>query len=183
MPATVMIGKKEYPLAPLVFDQMERAWPFLKQHSDNLKLTDEQLDALSQDDLAKQEMQASRDGISIIAIALESTDLTGTPIHVAMPQPPVDATQEASYDELMRKATAQRAFLIRKNMLAGEIPMMRNSIMGLLEDSGLVDAGKVSAEVDVFLASLRDQNNLTETSMNSSASSSPQELKAEAGAE
>lgn len=183
MPATVMIGKREYPLAPLVFDQMERAWPFLKRHSDDLKKTEEEIAAMTPDELAKAEMEATRDGIAIISIALESADLTGSPIFVEKPLPPVDESQEAAYDALTRKATKMRAFLIRKTLLAGEIPLLKNSILALLEDSGLVDLGKVAAEVDEFLDSLRDQTNLTETSTVLSGSSSQPASKEVVGAE
>jgi hypothetical protein len=182
MTATVMIGKKDYPLAPLVFDQMERAWPFLQRHSDAGSITEEAVAALSSDELAKREMQATRDAIAIIAIALESADLKDTPIFVETPKPPVDESQEAAYDELCRKATHHRAFLIRKTMLAGEIPKLRQSILDLLVDSGLAELGNVQAEVDQFLEGLRDLSSLTGTSAVSSASLSQQASKEAVGA-
>lgn len=179
MTATVMIGKKEYPLAPLVFDQMERAWPFLKKHS-NVE-TEEQLLALTQDDLAQREMQSSRDSIHIISIAMESSDLKGTPLYVEMPAPPVDETDEARYTNELLRSTAKRAFLIRRQMLAGEIPLIRTTILQLLQDSGLVDLGNAQMEVDQFLVSLQDQIGSTETLTSLLGSSSQPESKAETG--
>ena len=175
-PAVVTIGKKDYPLAPLVFEQMERAWPFLQTHMDDKQPKPEALAAMGVAELAAQEMQAAKDAIEIIAIALSGLALpVGDELYVS----PIH--EDAPLIEVQKrdKAIARK---IRKTMIAGEIPLLRTSILNLLTDSGLTQLGKMGLELDEVLDQLQREMSLTETSQLLSGSLSPQVVKAEAGA-
>lgn len=171
--ATVRIGNKDYPLAPLVFDQMERAWPFLKAHTK--KITEEELEAMSEDDLAQTELKASKDAISIIAIAMSSALLElDDKLYVA--PIPEDAPLHA-----VRARDEKIAAKIRKTMLAGEIPLIRTTITNILVDSGLSTLGNVQTELEQVVSQLQEQMSSMETSQGLSGFSSPVESKEAAG--
>lgn len=150
--AVVTIGKKDYPLAPLVFDQMERAWPFLQKHTE--QLTPEAIKELGLEELRKREVEAARDAISIIVIALEgSEEARGLGF-----APPVEVVDRAELDPAAYKKAAEAAALkIRKTMHAGEIMLLRTSISNLLVDSGLSVMGNVSTELDQIMQGLQTQ--------------------------
>jgi hypothetical protein len=164
--ATIMIGKRDYPLAPLVFDQMERVWPFLQAHAEELnKGQPEEAPELSVTEAAQKELQSSKDAIQIIAVSLLGSDLDGASLADTPLQLPVELTVPEKQDpRIIEKRQEWLSAKIRKTMIAGEIPLMRFSIVNLLNDSGLSKLGNVQAEVDQFLAGLQEKD-LMETLM------------------
>lgn len=154
-PAIVTIGRKDYQLAPLVFDQMERAWPFLQKHSNPTK--PEELESLGFEELRRREVEAAVDALYIVSIALEgNTEALNMGFTI-----PVELAEQAERKPADYKAAHDAAVVkMKRTMIAGEIMGLRTSISNLMADSGLTIMGNVTTELDQIMDSLQAQMQL-----------------------
>jgi hypothetical protein len=116
--ASVIIGGEAYDLQPLVFAQMRKVWPLLQLHMSN--------------------------PTAPAAVNAEDVEAVGKAMNAEM-----DAMQDTiKIMSIALRDPSKTPEWIEDNLFASEMHLLRDSLLQLLDISGLISSGNAKAELD-----------------------------------